>query len=772
MKKLTLAALAAASINVGYAQRLNLTDTVMTLSTVEVTGRKVEKVNLLGMDIPLKNLPMTVTKIDEKLLDRRNIINIEDAVKFLPGVTVSNQYGAFQRFSIRGTSEAVVTVNGVRDERSLMNAVPFDNLNGVESIEVIKGPASILSGHSVMGGVINIIQKRPTGQFKAKAKLSYGSWDQKQSSIGFGGKLVGPVNYQANLFYSTGDGYRNVGADRFSGLFSLSSEIGKKGFLEASINYSDDDYRTEIGSAPIMPGDIYNVKDGSSFARYRERNPMADYHTTYNDLANNQMHVRNVDFLVKYSHKVTDWMTIREQASYGHRHLDYSAVENMRYRTSTEAKYDWYYTNNKGVKTYIELDSLQSGTPLCFNPDSRNFANTLESTGKTYWGNVKHSYTFGWTYSYFDYTQYNGYGKDDVWGPGVNQMLALNNPQTVRNWWDSKVSAASISRYNTHGIYFNNVIDINDQWKAMVGGRYDIHRYKRATATINDGRQHYDRENRTAWNKVNTSAFTYRAGVVYFPIPSLSLYTSVASYFKPIITTYNKNVIYLDKNGKEFHPSENSGEVFKPEQGLQGEFGLRYQLGDKLELNASVFMINKNNIVKTLGTLDVEEDNTVVQKSIRAQVGRAKSKGFDLDITYRPLPNLQLVAGWGWSDYRLKKANIDTSQWGFTEITNMRAVGVPRTTAYAYADYEIRKGIFKNLSFNLSATYTDRIYSDMTNNIYQPSFILVDAGVYYGVNKHIEVSFIANNILNKEYFAKQTIYGRPSNYMASIAFKM
>lgn len=771
MKKLTLTALAVASMNVGYAQKLNLTDTIMTLSTVEVTGRKIEKVNLLGMDIPLKNLPMTVTKIDEKLLDKKNIINIEDAVKFLPGVTVSNQYGAFQKLSIRGNSDAVVTVNGVRDERSLITSTPYDNLNGVESIEVVKGPASILSGHSAMGGVINIVQKKPTGQFKAKAKLSYGSWNQKQSSIAFGGKLVGPVNYQANIFYSTGDGYRNVGADRFSGLFSLSSAIGRNGYLEASANFTDDDYRTEIGSAPTMPGDVFVVDGNKAFANKGERNPMADYHTTYNDLSNNNMHVKNADFTLKYTHKVADWMTIREQASYGHRDLDYSAVEYMSYRTSKEPIYDWYYMKN-GTKTYIELDSLQSGTPLCFNPDSRSFANTLESSGKFYWGNITHSYTLGWSYSYFDYTQYNGYNKDDVWGPGVNQMLALRDPYTVRDWWDSKVSAVNISRYNTNGIYFNNVFDISEQWKAMVGIRYDLHNYKRARATIDDGRQHYDRENRTDWNKVNASAFSYRAGVVYYPIPSLSLYASAASSFRPNIYTYSPNVIYINKNGNEFFPTEDSGKIFDPEKGFQGEFGLRYELDDKLEVNASVFIMNKNNIVRYLGTKEVEEEGVITNKSIRGQIGRARSKGFDLSITYRPLPNLQFAGGWGWSDYRYTKPSSDTSEWNFTEAVNLRATGTPRTTAFAYVDYEIRKGILKDLSLNLTATYTDKIYRNVTNNIYLPSRLLVDAGIYYAVNKHINLSFVANNIFNKEYFEKQTIYGKPANFMASIAFQL
>lgn len=490
MRKTLLLSLATLLLaTTSYAQKTSLTDSIFNLSNVEVTAKKKRKVELMNMDVPLNHLPITVTKLDNIVLERKNIVDMQDAVRFLPGVTVTDQLGAFQRYSIRGSSDAVVMVNGIRDERSLLNTVPFDDLSSVESIEVIKGPASILAGHSVMGGVINIIQKKPSKELRGNAKISYGNWNVKQSTMGLGGTLYGPVSYRANLYYSSGDGYRNVGADRLSGLFTLGSEIGRKGYLEGSVSFNNDHFRTEIGSAPLMPSQVYSVGDGALFADAGDLNPMANYKTTYNDNANNKMRVRNMSYSLQYTQELTSWMKLREQMNYGDRKMDYQAVENMRYRTSKDPIYDWYYSNNKGEKVYVELDSLQSGTPLNFNPYSKTFTNTLEFTGKFPIGSVTNNYAFGWTYSYFDYTQYNGYNKDDVWGPGVNQMVALDNPQLVRNWWDSKVSAASIRRYNTNGLFLHDVIDINEHWKAMVGGRFDLYNYKTASATIMDGRK-------------------------------------------------------------------------------------------------------------------------------------------------------------------------------------------------------------------------------------------------------------------------------------------
>lgn len=772
MRKLlfTLALLLSCSWALG--QTKNMTDSIYMLNNVEVVAEKrVQKMELLNMNVPLKYLPITVTSIDNTTLDRKNIVDLEDVVRFLPGVSVTDQYGAFKRFSVRGTSDAVVMINGIRDERSLITSTPFDDLSSVESIEVIKGAASVLSGHSTMGGVINLITKKPKAEQSAYAKIGYGSWDVKQSTISFGGKIAGPVNYMANLYYSTGDGYRQVGQDRFSGMFTLGSQVGKGGYLEGSIRFNKDKYRTEIGSAPLMPGDVFSSADDKPFASQGAFNPMADYHTVYNDFGNNNMRMKNIDFSALYTQKITDWMSLRNHFNFGHRDLDYSAVENMQYRVSTDPIYDWYYINNKGVKTYIELDSLQTGTPLCFNPDTRSLSNTLELNGNFYIGNVKNNYSFGWTSTFLDYTQYNGYGKDDVWGPGLNQMVSLNNPQLVRDWWNSKISAASIRRFYTNGVFLNNVIDINDQWKAMVGGRFDVHKHQRATADIYDGTQHYHNKDRSEWTKVKTSAFTYRAGLVYYPVKSLSLYTSVASYFKPITTGYSKNVIYINSNGNEFNPDQSGGEVFKPEKGTQFEFGFRYELNEMLDLNGSVFYISKNNMVKRLGNVDVEEDGTTISKTVQGQVGRAKTMGFDFDVTFRPLPTLQVVAGCGFSDYRLRSPSINLDAYpNFSEQTNLRMTGIPRTTFFTYADYTIPKGILKNLSFHLSGNYTGKIYRNVSDDLYYPAKYLVDAGVYYTIKQQIRLSVVVNNVFDKEYFVKPTTLGKPTNFMASVSY--
>ena len=80
----------------------------------------------------------------------------------------------------------------------------------------------------------------------------------------------------------------------------------------------------------------------------------------------------------------------------------------------------------------------------------------------------------------------------------------------------------------------------------MASGRVDLYNRKTSSATIDDGKQKYETKNRKEWKEVETSAFTYRVGVVYFPMPELSFYGSISSYFNPVTTTYSPTVMYLD----------------------------------------------------------------------------------------------------------------------------------------------------------------------------------------------------------------------------------
>jgi vitamin B12 transporter len=75
------------------------------------------------------------------------------------------------------------------------------NLNGIERIEVLKGPASSLYGSQAMGGVINVITRRSKGATQGNAFLEYGSFETLQAGFNAGGNLTNKLDYDASFSY-------------------------------------------------------------------------------------------------------------------------------------------------------------------------------------------------------------------------------------------------------------------------------------------------------------------------------------------------------------------------------------------------------------------------------------------------------------------------------------------------------------------------------------------------------------------------------------------
>lgn len=131
----------------------NFTDTIFNLNEVVVETTRQRKVSILKLDVPAKFLPVTSSAVDASVLELYGVQDIQNAGKFLPGIRVQTSYGGFQQISARGFDHIPVLIDGMRDERTaISNSYPFMDLSAIESIEYLKGPASVLYGNSAVGG--------------------------------------------------------------------------------------------------------------------------------------------------------------------------------------------------------------------------------------------------------------------------------------------------------------------------------------------------------------------------------------------------------------------------------------------------------------------------------------------------------------------------------------------------------------------------------------------------------------------------------------------
>lgn len=128
----------------------------------------------------LRTAPASVTVVDRAELDRRAPPTLLEAIRGLPGITLSpRQVGGRKTFSLRGLEgkHVLVLVDGRRISASDDVAGHSDYQYGwlpmeaVERIEVVRGPMSTLYGSEALGGVINVITRRGHGDWHGELQL-------------------------------------------------------------------------------------------------------------------------------------------------------------------------------------------------------------------------------------------------------------------------------------------------------------------------------------------------------------------------------------------------------------------------------------------------------------------------------------------------------------------------------------------------------------------------------------------------------------------------
>lgn len=764
-------------------------DTTYNLQEVVIQSAKKARPQITKLDVPMKYLPLSVNGIESKSLEIRGIRNIQDAVRFMPGIRIQTSYGAFQQISVRGFDHAVLMIDGVRDERSAINnSYPVPDLSAVESIELLKGPASVLYGHSAVGGILNIVRKAPTERQTLNARVAYGSFENKEATLGVGGKLLGPVNYYANVNYADQTGWRDNGNRRFSGYLALNAQLTSNDFIDIRTGFNRDYYGTEIGLPDIMTQDIYNTSDNQLYLHKNDMLPGLDKTARYN---NESDFMRNYSWNIsgQYTHQFSESMKLVDRLSFTSDDINYFGTEELDYLESDEPIYNHYYWKSPTEKKYICLDTVYLSFPLRFSHIAKTVSNSLELNGHFYTGEVKHNYMGGYSFVALNRTSYSGYNLgEDVQGPGLYSHVSVYDPHSM-GYMVSRFSEATVTHHYANSIYLQDMIELNDQWKILAALRGDFYRYLSAEATTPTGKREY--ENHGSFNRVRNKALTYRFGAVYLPHPNTSLYASFASFFKPIRTFYRDNVIYVDANGERFNPTRNE-EVFKPENGYQAEVGIKYDLSRFLQANASLFYIRKMNSTATLtNSYQAEVDGQTKKLTVIGQVGVQDSKGFDFDVTVTPLPTLVFTLGYGFNDSKIRKMKEvkdpelaqaiygSDAQAAKDKLNSQEGnwqANVPNQTFYAYGSYIIPKGWLKNLEFHFSSSYTGKVYRNTANSTWFDPYWITDLGASYTVNNHVHLTVNVNNLFNKSYYnqalGNQLVPSMPRNFQVALSYTL
>ncbi|MCG8306685.1 MAG: TonB-dependent receptor [Cytophagales bacterium] len=169
-------------------------------------------------------IPARISVVGTELIEATPAQQTDDILRFVPGVNVNRSAGIYSQrpaVTLRGLSgdeqsRTLVLMNGIPINTSDEGGVNWNRINqfDLERIEIFKGPGSTLYGNNAMGGVINLISRRPTGPGEISGTVSYGTFNTVRQDLNIRMRSDEGLYGIISQYFLKSDGYNNVPEDR------------------------------------------------------------------------------------------------------------------------------------------------------------------------------------------------------------------------------------------------------------------------------------------------------------------------------------------------------------------------------------------------------------------------------------------------------------------------------------------------------------------------------------------------------------------------------
>ncbi|MER2511113.1 MAG: TonB-dependent siderophore receptor [Nitrosomonas ureae] len=493
-------------------------------------------------DTPILEIPQSISVVTRHEMDMRSVQNFTEALRYVPGVTV-DQFG----FDGRGFEYVLMRgFNGnpnanFRD--GLSNAAQGLFFNsfitetyGLERIDVLRGPSSVMFGRGDAGGIINRVTKKPNANPVREIEFQYGNFDRKRIAAD-----VGAVSKDGTIMFrlvttaletDTQVRYPNTGGERAQNeRFYIAPSITWRPTNATSITLMGDILHNRSGSSPF-----YIAAPDGSFSNVLQSDPkFARYNTNQSS------------FSYQIEHHFNEFLTARQ---------------NFRYTQQTGRFQDLFST---GFNT-VDQPTLADRDAYATNERLSQIVLDTHLQAKLNTGPFNHTVLLGadWNQTNATLKYFQGYNNGFI-PPSIDILNPVYGVPIPR---PDVLGINAKQRIDQLGFYIQDQIRYNENWILTLSGRYDrIHSRDNDLLSVST-------------TKVKDSAFTGRAGLTYL------FSNGIAPYF-----SYSQS--FLPQAG-----FDSSDKPFDPTRGEQFEASIKYQpVGGRSLYTVAFFDLSKTNVL-------------------------------------------------------------------------------------------------------------------------------------------------------------------------------
>ncbi|SPJ33104.1 TonB-dependent siderophore receptor [Kushneria phyllosphaerae] len=142
----------------------------------------------------LRDIPQSISVVTREAIEDQNFDTLDQMAKRTPGMRVLSNDDGRSSIYARGYEYDEYNIDGLPAPMASINGT-VPNLSSFDRVEIMRGPSGLFNSTSEMGGIVNLVRKRPTYDFQGHVTGRYGSWDQNYVET----DLSGPINADGSV---------------------------------------------------------------------------------------------------------------------------------------------------------------------------------------------------------------------------------------------------------------------------------------------------------------------------------------------------------------------------------------------------------------------------------------------------------------------------------------------------------------------------------------------------------------------------------------------
>lgn len=643
-------------------------------------GYNADSLSLPKFQQPLLTTPRSAAVVTQQLMQDQDVTNLRDALRNVSGISIGAGEGSYQgdNFSIRGFhARNDIYLDGMNDFGNY-NRDPFNT----EEVEVLKGPSSAEFGRGSSGGVVNIESKTPELEGFTAGSATYGTDNTERGTLDFDQRMpsLEGAAFRLNLMAQHSDITDRNDAEykRWGAAPSASLGLGTPTRVTISYFHESEDNRPDFGIPWLFdrPAPV----------------PRENYYGFSNDYMKTNVNIGTI----RIEHDFNDVFTLREQfrdAAYG-----------RDFRIAEAQVVD-------GVTPWTPLDSIPVQRSIIDGDGvDKLIDNDISLLSKFDTGPIHNTLISGFEYVHeSDFTTRVEPGWENVPNtsllhPTIPVFPGFGPVSTVTN-----VNVDTLSGYLIHTMKFGA------QWSLIGGLHFD------------DVASVYHESIAPAETLIeNDALWSWRAALVYQPLPNGSIYVSSGNSVHP-------NVAQISLSSETtLQPDTAEAAIGRD---FEIEVGTKWDFFDKrLSLNSALFWDQLTNAAP------VDLDDPIF-------IGVERVEGFEFSGVGNLTNDWQVVANYTLDYGKILSSNVPG-------MAGNPLLNAPKSTFSLWTTYDLPWNLEAGAGCNLLTARYGTNTPDPANGLLEeaPGYIIFSAMLKYQINKDVAIQANVANLTDKYYY--------------------